>query len=137
MAYCTQDDLLRMIPLAELAELTAEAGDIPDSSVVADAIAKADAEIDSYLGVRYQVPLSPVPARVKALSVDMAIFHLYSRRSVIPAARRQQYETALAFLEQVAKSQAVVEGAGPGSDQGVMEPTSAVRIFTRDILGEW
>ena len=45
MAYCSQDDLLKMIPLAELAELTAESGDDPEAAVVAEAIAKAGGEI--------------------------------------------------------------------------------------------
>ncbi len=133
MAYCTQDDLLRMIPAEELAELTAEAGDMADGSVVAEAIARAEAEIDSYLGVRYQVPLSPAPARVKALAVDRAIYHLYGRRSIMPEVRRQRYETALGFLAQVAANRAVVGGG----DQEAMEPSGPARLFTRDILGEW
>ena len=67
MAYCSQDDLLKMIPEAELAELTAESGDIPDPVVVAEAIAKADGEIDSYLAVRYSLPLVGHPGPDKIL----------------------------------------------------------------------
>ncbi len=140
MAYCTQDDLLKMMPAAELAELTAEAGDVPDSAVVAEAISEADAEIDSYLAVRYQVPLSPVPARVKALSLTLAICRLFSRRSVMPAARRQDYEAALAFLRQAAAGQvAIQEGPGPGpaSGQEVEDFTGARRLFGRHILRPW
>ncbi len=140
MAYCTQEDLLKMIPLPELAELTADSGDIPDSYVVKEAIDKADAEIDSYLGLRYTVPFSPVPARVKALSVDLAIFHLYSRRSLAPTVRQQQYEAAVGFLKQVAAGQALIEGLGgdpPEVCRDVQEVTGAPRIFSRDTLGEW
>jgi phage gp36-like protein len=141
MAYCSQDDILKMIPQAELAELTAESGEIPDDAVVAEAISKAGAEIDSYLGVRYQVPLPPpVPERVRTLAVDLAIFHLYSRRSVAPVVRRQKYEAALAFLKAVAAGQAVVEGTGgelPGTEREIGELTSATRVFRRDTLEEW
>jgi phage gp36-like protein len=140
MSYCTQDDLVKMIPLTELAELTTEAGETPDSSVVAEAISKAEAEIDSYLGVKYAVPLSPVPGQVKALSVDLALYHLYCRRSIAPAVRRQKYEDAVAFLKQVAAGQAVVEGLGgeaPATTREVEELTSAPRVFQRDTLGEW
>jgi phage gp36-like protein len=58
MTYCTQTDILKQIPSLELAELTTENGSTPDADVVAEAIAKADAEINSYLGVRYVVPFS-------------------------------------------------------------------------------
>jgi phage gp36-like protein len=140
MAYCTQDDLLKMIPLTELAELTAESGDDPDPDVVDEAIEKADAEIDSYLGARYAVPLSPVPARVKGLSVDLAIFHLYSRRSVAPEVRQQRYEAALGFLERVAAGQLALEGSGgePLEAGGEVEEFSGnPRTFSRNTLGEW
>ena len=102
MAYSTQDDLLTMIPQVELAALTAESGEVPDGQVVAEAISRADAEIDAACGLRYTVPFSPVPERVKSLSGDLAIYHLYSRRGVAPAVWRQKYLDALAFLKQVA-----------------------------------
>jgi len=140
MAYSVLEDLLKMIPEEELAQITTESGDDPDPAIVAEAISQADAEIDSYLGRRYQVPLSPVPPRVKALSVDLAIYHLYSRRSVAPPVRRQNYEAAVAFLKQVAAGQAVVEISGgepPGVNRDLGELTSATRVFKRDTLGEW
>jgi phage gp36-like protein len=56
MAYSTENDLLTMIPVKELAELTTDSGDTPDSQVVAEAINRADAEIDAYVGVRYATP---------------------------------------------------------------------------------
>ena len=52
--------------------------------VVEEAIAKADGEIDAYLGLRYQLPLMGIPAQVRSLSVEIALYHLYSRRSVMP-----------------------------------------------------
>ena len=135
MAYCTQSDLLTLIPLKELAELTADSGDTPDSQVVAEAIQRADAEIDAYLGIRYALPLTPVPDQVKGLSMDVALYHLFSRRSVAPAVRRQKYEEALSFLKLVAAGEAVLEddnNPSPAEDQVGVEFSSATRIFTRD-----
>lgn len=139
MAYCSQDDLLKMIPPAELAELTAESGEAPDAAVVAEAIAKAAGEIDAYLAVRYVLPLPATPPQVKNLAVDMALYHLYSRRSVAPAVRRQKYAAAVDFLKQVAAGQAVVGGAGEpsGDHPQVGEFSGASRIFGRDDLSEW
>jgi hypothetical protein len=43
MAYCTQDDLAKLIPPSDLIDLTVESGDTPDAAVIVDAIAAADA----------------------------------------------------------------------------------------------
>ena len=140
MAYSTQDDLLAMIPEAELAALTAETGDEPDAQVAAEAIDRADAEIDAACGMRYRVPFSPAPERVKSLSADLAIYHLYSRRGVAPAIWRQKYLDALAFLKQVAGGQATLAGSGgepPAANREAPEMDSANRIFSRETLGEW
>ncbi len=135
MAYCTEDDLLQMIPPGELAELTAESGEVPDHTVTGEAIAKAGGEIDAYLGVRYALPLAANPPLLKSLAVDLAIYHLYSRRSVAPQVRRQKYEATVAFLKQVAAGQAQVEGLA-GEPQ-VKDFSGASRVFGRDDLAEW
>jgi len=140
MAYCTQSDLLNLIPVQELAELTTDSGDIPDSQVVAEAIDRADAEIDAYLGSRYTLPLNPVPDQVKGLSMDMALYHLYSRRSLAPPVRRQKYEAALSLLKQIAAGEAIVEGASElltESSQVESEFSSAPRIFSRTTQENW
>lgn len=140
MAYCSEEDVLQMIPAGELAQLSAETGSLPDAEVVAAAIGKAEGELDSYLGVRYVVPLAPTPTRVKALAVDLAIYHLYSRRSLIPGVRRDRYEAALAWLKQVARGGVVLAGAGgePATQsREVAEVGSSVRVFSRDGLADW
>lgn len=134
MAYCTQDDLLKRIDPAELAELTAESGEIPDSAVVAKAIAQAEAEIDSYLGRRYPVPFAPVPERIKSLCMDLAIYHLHSRRRTIPDLRRQNYLSGLAFLTEAAAGNAMV--AGVSGELPTLSLGSANRVFTRNTLEE-
>jgi phage gp36-like protein len=140
MAYCAQDDLLKLIPEEELAEITAESGDSPDTAVVNEAIAKADSEIDAYCGVRYSVPFSTVPERVKSLSVEMAIYHLYSRRSVVPEVRRQKYEDAIILLKAIAQGAAVLSVSGEtptATGHEVAELTSGVRVFSRTTLDKW
>jgi len=145
MPYCTQDDLAALIPAQELAQLTTESGDEADAAVVAGVIAAADAEIDSYLLVRYKLPLAATPARVKALSVDLAIYKLYGRRGVTNEARRKAYEDAVKFLQLVAKGLAVIEGADnvepPGQAQDVTEISSGgglgERVFDRGKMSDW
>ena len=142
MAYCTQDDIEILIPEEELAELTTESGSIPDAEVVAEAIAKADAEIDSYLAVKYAVPFADVPDRVKSLSVYMAIYHLYTRRSVVPQLREQNYQGAVRFLHSVVRGEAVVlaggkEVGGSATSGQVVEIESAQRVFNRETMTDW
>ncbi len=141
MPYCIQDDLLKLIPERDLADITAEAGDIPDATVVAEAITAAGGEIDSYLGKRYQVPLAPVPDQVKALAVDLTLYRLYSRRSLAPEVRRQRYEDAIRFLKDVAQGRAVITGATgleePSVQQEVTEVSSAERVFSREKMRGW
>ena len=140
MAYCSEDDLLKMIPPSELADLTVESGEVPDSLIIAAAISKAEAEIDSYLGVKYVVPLAAPPDQVKALAVDLAIYHLYSRRSVVPMVRQQKFDAAVAFLKQVAAGQIVIvgpQGELPTVAKEVTDATGAIRAFTRDTLADW
>jgi len=141
MPYCTQADLLKLVPELELAQITAETGDVPDAAVVSEMIAQAAAEIDSYLAVRYQLPLAETPARVKSLAVDMALYHLYSRRSVAPDVRRQKYEDAVAFLKLVGVGKAEIIGAAgvemPGDAQEVTEVISTTRVFNRTTMGDF
>jgi phage gp36-like protein len=139
MPYAVPEDLVNMVPEEELAQLTAEAGELPDPGVLADAIARADAEIDSYLAVRYQVPISPAPDRLKALSVDVALYHLYTRRGVAPEVRRRPYEDAIAFLKLAAAGQVLIEGPGGEARESrtTVECTGPSRQFSRNTLGDW
>ena len=138
MAYCTQSDIEKLIPTQELAELTTESGSTPDAAVVTEAIAKADAEIDSYLGSIFSLPLSGTPARLKGLSEDIAIYSLYVRRSTVPEARKKAYDDAIAFLRLVVEGKAIITDSGGtvAANAGV-QIESADSIFDRDNRTGW
>jgi len=135
MAYCVEADIDKLIPEQELAELTAESGSTPDSGVVSEAIAKADAIIDSYCGKQYVVPFDPVPEIIESLSVDIAVYRLYLRRRVVPDPARQRYEDAIIFLKDVSKGNAIIgttdspPDTAAGSNDVQLECED--RIFTR------
>lgn len=141
MAYCTVDDLKAAVPENVLVQLTddedtEEMGD----SAVASAIAAADAEIDSYCGARYAVPFTTVPAVIKTCSVDMAIYHLYSRtQETMPETRAARYKNAVRLLDAIAKGTVSLGTAAtptPSTDASSAEctKTSDDRIFTRTKL---
>lgn len=120
MAYATLTDLKKTLSEAQLIQLTDDAGlGLVDQPTIDKAIADADAEIDSYLGGRYTVPLSPVPALVNRLSADLAIYHLYSRRMSVPEQREKRYEASVDLLKMLSKGTATLGEATPqrASDQ--------------------
>ena len=135
MAYCDQDDLENQLSEEELIELTDDAGSgSVDATVLARAIADADAEIDSYCSIVYSVPFSTVPDIIRKVSVDISIYNLYSRRQfVVPEERKDRYERAVQFLADVAKGMASLGGDAPSqSDSGLPESTTSKddRIYT-------
>ena len=142
MAYCAVDDIKALLPEADLLALCDDEnlGSI-EQTRVDEAIAQADAEIDSYCGGRYGVPITPVPPVLKKLSVDITIYNLYSRIvQTMPEVRSDRYRNAIKQLEGVAKgliSLGVAEAPEPadtGSGSETNKPTDT-SVFSRDKLG--
>jgi len=136
MAYSTKADILEQLDEDVLIQLTddADAGAV-DDDMVTRAIADADSEIDSYCGKRYEVPFSTVPERVRKLSVDIAIYNLYSRRKGAPESREKRYDRAISFLKDVAKGLATLGEDDPDStpaESHKPDIDQSDRIFTRD-----
>jgi Mu-like prophage protein gp36 len=114
MAYCTLDDITKALEEAAVIQLTddenlkptaIDPGNPDHTAIIAridEAIGKADAEIDGYCAVKYSVPLSPVPAVVNNLSVELAIYYLHGRRS-IPEKIEKRYDRAVARLKDIAR----------------------------------
>lgn len=138
MTYCVQADIEKLVPIQELAELTTESGTTPDGNIITECIVKADGEIDAYCKKCYAVPFSPVPGIVKAMSVDIAIYHLYSRRSAVPDIRKYRYENAIKFLTAVAHGELLIPGPTPSeTGGGTLQLSSAERVFSRDLLSDF
>lgn len=76
MAYCTQADVQvavgGAIKLAQLSDQDNQLAGGVNIAAVAAAIAEACAEMDSYIGHRYAVPLSPVPLPVNSKAAAWA-----------------------------------------------------------------
>lgn len=119
MAYSTQADLEKRISEIELFQLTSDDTDAEeaDGDVIAEAIADADEEINSFVGVRYPVPFTTVPGRLKTISADIALYNLFSRRGdVVPEIRTERYKSAIRFLQDVGKGTATLGALDPGGN---------------------
>lgn len=121
MSYATRADLEDRYTAALIAQLETSGRDI------GQALADADAEIDSYLSTRYVVPLSgAVDPRVVAAACDIAHYKLFTVQSEGEPAER--YKLALAWLRDVSAGRANVTGAQARTDlapQAGMAPPRA------------
>ena len=137
MAYSTIDDIRKLLPEQELIALTDdESLGTVEQGRVTEAIAQADAEIDSYCAVRYSVPVTPVPAMLRKLSVDIAVYSLYSRTvQSAPEVRAERYRAAVRQLEGISKGtltlgvQEAEESASTGAETN---KTTDAALFRRD-----
>jgi phage gp36-like protein len=130
--YSTKDDIFEQLNEAELIRLTDDtgAGQV-DEAVVGRAVADADAEIEAYLGERYTLPLEPVPALVRKLSVDIALYNLYSRRLAAPELRQQRYQEAKALLREAARGQVRLGEGSPAEAVAQDAPEATTKADER------
>lgn len=138
MPYCNLIDIKRMVDEAELISLTddEDSGDVV-SSVVDAAISDADAMIDTYLAGKYTVPISPTPSIIRKLSVDIALYNLFSRRGRVSEATEQRYKDAVSMLRDVSKGNAAITGATDAPEErsdDVVIITNSTRLFSRSSM---
>jgi phage gp36-like protein len=137
--YSTLDDIKKLIPEEVVIQLTDDENlGVVNQTRIDEAIASADGEINGYCGARYTVPFSTVPDIIRKMSVDIAIYNLYSRRlEEIPETRADRYKNAIRQLEGIAKGViSIGESIAPPAETGGAEcnKTESDRIFTRDKL---
>lgn len=109
MAYATQADLvpLRMTQ-KDLIELTDDdnAGTI-NTAIVTAALEEASGRVESYCRNRYITPLQQSDD-VKALTLDIAVYLLFSRRreTTVGETVQTRFDQAIAFLKDIAAAKA-------------------------------
>ena len=136
MAYATQDDLTpARLTLTQLLQLTTEAGaEEPDASVVQDALDRASSVVDGYCGTRYTTPLQSSEL-AKSLTIDIAIYFLYSNRGQVKAgtARAVDYNNAIALLTKISEGSATLDvpaNAQPQTSSAEVLVTQMPQVFT-------
>ena len=118
MAYATQADLvpLRMTQ-KDLTELTVDvpSGDpatdaATTASITSAALEEASGRVESYCRARYVTPLQ-LSDDVKALTLDLAVYLLFSRRreTRISDTVQQRFDQAIAFLKDISNAKASLD----------------------------
>jgi phage gp36-like protein len=135
MSYSAKADILEQLDESVLIQLTDPDGAAVDDDVVTRAIEDADATIDAYCQGRYTIPLSPVPDKIRHLSVDIAIYNLFSRRGdAAPEVRKDRQKEAIRFLEKVSTGTIRLGAATPAlaNTRDTVNIASNTRLFDRD-----
>ena len=139
MPYATQADLETRFGSVELAQLSDRSnGSVIDAAVVARALADAEAEIDPYLAVRYQLPLASVPAVLGRIACDVARYRLYDDR--VTEAVRKRYEDAVRDLKAISAGTIkldAVEALAVAPTGGCVTVSAPERIFNADSLADY
>lgn len=106
------------------------------------AISAADSEIDGYCATKYSVPFEAVPPLVNTLSVDIAIYHLHKRKTLLPEDVVTAYDKAISRLKDISRGLLTL-GLDPppapstAADSAATNKTVSDRVFTRDSMRDF
>lgn len=138
MPYATQADLVTAFGEQDILQLTdidtPEQGGIV-AARVDEALARASAEVDSYLAARYQLPLAEVPDALKGAVLDLAYAFLH--RTSMPEHVEAAASRARRYLRDLSDGRATLALAAGGAAAvapALPEMNSGGRVFER---GDW
>ena len=139
--YSSLADLEKRLDPRHLVAMADDDNDgVADGEVINQAIADADAEINSYVRSRYRVPFAPVPQIVQTLSAILAINNLFARRRETASPEHQRrYEQAIALLQGIAQSRLDLGDASEALEHDLPSSTTlnTDRLFKKDTLKEF
>ena len=139
MTYATQDDMVKRFGEAEIAQRTNRIdGSSIDATVLTRAIDDADAEINSYLAVRYQLPLSELPSVLVRVACDIARYRLYDDGA--PETVRTRYQDAVGLLKRMSSGEVQLAGGSPipvASGGRTVASRSPARVFSSETLSKF
>jgi phage gp36-like protein len=142
MGYCTKQDIIDQWSLEDLLIVADRDGDgslsAAEDGYITKAIARADAKIDNYIGVKYTLPLAaPYPPELTSMSADMAMYYLSSDAGRMSALKEQRFDRAMLDLKDLSRGDAqlavaAIKSEGLGS--AILVGVGENRVFTRDTM---
>ena len=137
MPYATQQDIIDRYGEEAFTVAADRDGDgLADAEAVERALSDADAEIDAYLAVKYELPLASTPPLLVRLAVDIAYHRLSPEADTATEARRSRYDQAVSLLKRLASGEVSLGlPEPPASASGEAHLVSNTeRRFTRHTL---
>lgn len=142
MPYATQQDIVDLYGQNALVVADHDRDGEPDAAAVTRALEAATGEIDTYLAARYALPLHEVPAFLRQLAVDVALYRLALAADVATTEHRTRYEDALGHLKKIGEGKGALAFTtpvpAPNPDAGAFDRPQPIvqggpaKIFTRD-----
>lgn len=130
MTYAIQQNLIDRFGERELMQLTDTTNSgVIDAAVVAVALADADAEINSYIGARYTLPLTQTTPELVRLASDIARYRLWDVSASEEVKTR--YDDAIKKLRDVSKNVAslgIDQASQPVVEAGGVQFNAAARV---------
>ncbi len=150
MPYCVQADIQNAAggakKLLQLADW--DNNNAIDPAVITDAIAAADALIDSFAAKRFSVPFNPVPEIIKRVSAELAMLSIARNRTGFTADMQKRWDELAStergregWLHQLATGVVTPGGDPLPAKHSTMAPDSvettlpSERDVSRDKLG--
>ncbi|SEQ59752.1 Mu-like prophage protein gp36 [Loktanella sp. DSM 29012] len=136
--YASQDDIITLYTADALVVADRDGDGVPDDAAITRALRSASAEINGYVGVRYDLPLADPHDILTQYCVDIALYRLAGSSSTMTEELRQRYEDAMAALKRIAKGEmrlTIAPVAGEEPDDGGPNPLTTggpARLFSRD-----
>jgi phage gp36-like protein len=108
-----------------------------DTEAVNNALSDSTEEIDSYVGVKYDLPLVSVPPILERICCDITMYRLAYDASSLTEEIRQRYDDALAWLKKLAEGKVTLGLDDEPESVSMNVQTSninQVRLFTRTTM---
>ena len=118
--YATKSDLEARFGEGELQEL--EAMQTVGNSIE-EALQDASEEIDSYIAIRYVLPLPSTPSTLKRIACNIARYRLYFQSPTEEVENR--YKAEIDFLKRIADGKATLNILNPQNEVTEEKPTNA------------
>lgn len=129
MAYATNNDIITIYGEQVLNAVASRDGSNRQSyEAVEAALDAASAEIDTYIGNRYTVPLVAPPPYIRQVCVDISVYRLALDVGPRTDEMRLRYKDAIEYLRAVSKGDIdlpVTGGTDPGGGTGNPAGTGA------------
>ncbi len=109
-----------------------------DTGAITAALTAASQEIDSYLAVRYDLPLESPPTRLTDVCCDIAMYRLSGDAGSGTEDKEDRYDKAVKWLTMISKGYATlgtVEETESVQDEAEISTELTDRLFTRDLMG--